>query len=48
MSTTLRSIAPVLGVLSLTATPVAAAVPGVRAGLAATAALTPAGGAGWQ
>ncbi|MEU8381507.1 hypothetical protein [Streptosporangium sp. NPDC048865] len=44
MSTTLRSTAPALGAPSLTAVPVAA-VPGVRAGLAA---LAPAGGAGWQ
>ncbi|GAA3419120.1 hypothetical protein [Streptosporangium vulgare] len=44
MSTTFRSIAPTLGAHPLTATP----VPGTRAGLAATAALVPAGGAGWQ
>ncbi|WP_440063476.1 hypothetical protein [Streptosporangium sp. OZ121] len=52
MSTTVRSIAPALGARSLTAVPVTAAVPGERAGLAATASLTaalaPAGGAGWQ
>lgn len=44
MSTTSRSIAPTLGARSLTVAP----APGERAGLAATAALAPAGGAGWQ
>ncbi|MER5643179.1 hypothetical protein [Streptosporangium sp. NPDC002524] len=44
MSTTLRSIAPTLGARPLTASP----APGGRAGLAAVAALAPAGGAGWQ
>ncbi|MEU4832210.1 hypothetical protein [Streptosporangium sp. NPDC023615] len=55
MGTTLRSTAPALGVLSLTAivTPVAAAtVPGRSTagfeGAAFTAALATAGGAGWQ
>ncbi|MEU3164448.1 hypothetical protein [Streptosporangium sp. NPDC006930] len=48
MSTTVSRIAPALGARSLTALLVAAAVPGMRAGLTATAARTPAGGAGWQ
>jgi len=48
MSTMVRSIAPVFGARSFTALPVAATVPEMRAGLAVTAALTPAGGAGWQ